>query len=764
MGIVRIILLTASFLASFYGCSKKGEGSLDEQGVKVHKPLSESTLAAYRGVPADAVLIFDFESLSEVSDIVADTLSFAYGLLDPASALLKFNTLLLSGNKDIGGTASSIKEAHTLFTLHYSSVNETSLLQIIDIEAQTIDINDIIGSKPISAKAINGAKIYSYSNGLKVAQSGNLLLASSSHICVESALRHLANNTSILDIGDFQATLRESGSSSCLYINHKQIGKLFSGSVTYGFLKYADFAMRIGTWSALDIGLSRRGGLELEGFIGSTDAAHFSTVLLKQEGALCQADKVLPASTMFAISLNISDLKGYLTAYGHYLDANKKKGSKDALMERVALPEISPVQWVENEGYDEIVSAFCLVGGRYEWVILAHKNSATLFHRLTGIKPRSKNREPSDFIYKGYFEALFGELFSHCSQEQWCKVGEWTIIGSKRAVAEFFSGAANKINLRRYLADTPASSFFSTKGVAKAIVNAKEGADTLFIALNSYYRARFTNSLKHKNFEYLTLNITPVKGRANAKLNFYASTLSDAPQMFEPNSSESSGFIDSTFRTDYGPFPLVDPQTGDSSYFEQSKKFLSISYRDKKQKGLWGIPMKDTIKSMADMVVLPDGRSYITFILGNKLYMMNRKGAHATGYPITLKYEIALGPKVLQSGGEYSLMMITKENFLIKTDLKGAPAPDWNNIKAPEFIRSMPEPMVLYGTEYLILRTVGRTRIYTSQGVEITAKNTNRPISTQSTIEEAREGYIKVMGADGKEFLFNLSSGRIKKL
>ena len=50
------------------------------------------------------------------------------------------------------------------------------------------------------------------------------------------------------------------------------------------------------------------------------------------------------------------------------------------------------------------------------------------------------------------------------------------------------------------------------------------------------------------------------------------------------------------------------------------------------------------------------------------------------------------------------------------------------------------------------------------EGEELTAKNIKRPISRESTVTEDKDGFVKVMGMDGKEFLFNLTTGRIKKL
>ena len=735
-----------------------GDNNSEEADQKEQKVLSAQTEEAYRAVPSDAVLIFDFEQLDHISQMLRDTSSFAYGLIDSVSSLGAFqDKLFLAG----------AGESHSLFSLHYSAINEVSLLQITDMPTQesVADMQRYLESGASNSRNYNSHKIYTLPSGLKVAIDKDLVIASSSSICVESSLRHLDAGNSILENQEFYSTLKGTGGEECLYINHKQIGKLFSGSVSYSFLKYSDFIMRMATWSALEINPRQRNFISFEGVLTDNgDFINFAAVLGGQKPYESKAQDILPASTMFAVCIDLHSLKSYVKDYEKFLDANKKYSSYLSNLDRIALPDSpSPMEWLASEGFTEAVSAFCLVGGKFEWVTLLYKNSTSLLGRITGIKGKGQFQEPAGFVYKGYVPAVLGEIFSHNPEDQYCKSEDWTIIGSANAVGEFYKGKANAVKLEKYLSRTPASSFFSDKGVAKAFVNIKEGADTLLTVLNKYFRGRITSSLRKKNFEYATVNICPSNGKTKANLSFYAATLSSPPQMFDEEDEEVV-FIDSTFKTFWGPFPLVDPEKGDTTWFEQSKKYLSISYMDKNKKGIWGIPMKDTIKNYAGLVTLDDGKSYITFILGDKLYRMNRRGAHYTGYPKQMDVEVALGPEIIREDGRYRMFIITGENIITKRDVNGDKVEGWTDIHAPEFTREMPQETTLFGRRYYILRTVSKLRIYTPEGEELTAKNIKRPISRESTVTEDKDGFVKVMGMDGKEFLFNLKTGRIKKL
>ncbi len=732
-----------------------------ENGETKARQLDPSAEAAYSAVPADAVVVMDFGHLWESLPAVTDTSTFGYGIVDASSPLVRLQEYLAR----YGG----LDDAHTLFSLHYSALNEISFLQITDFSGLPDGMSAIrhyADSLHHTSRRYNGCELLSFTNGLHLALSGNLLIASGSVICVESSLRHLANNSSILDNHEFYDVLRETGGKGCMYVNHKQIGKLFSGSVSYGFLKYSDFVMRFATWSALDMNARQKNIFTFNGICrNNRDAINFSAIYDSQKPVESNAGKILPASTIFGVAVQIPSMKGYQRAYRNYLEVNKKLSSFLSRNERAALPGgETPEEWIVSRGFSEVISAFCLVGNKYEWVTFAYKKASLLKRLANGVKNNIEHPEVLDFENKGYIGAVLGEAFSHCPEESYCKIGEWTIIGSKRCISEFASGKANAVKLENYLRNTPASSFFEEKGNAKVMVNLKEGSDTVLTVFNKYFRERFKESFKRKNFSYVTVNMTTSGGKAVADLNYYAANLSVIPEMFDPQVSGAQFFIDSTIKVGLGPFTLVDPQTGDTNYLTQSKKWLSIFLSDRKGKDLWGIPFKDTLRGMVDQVVLGDKRTYMAFILSNKLHLMSKKGGYAGGYPKQIERPVALGPKVIKENGEYRILVLDTNNVIAKLDLDGGTVSGWNDIHAPEFTHNLPDVEEFFGEKYLILRTVGATRIYRMNGEELTVKNIRRPIANDSRLTPYEAGYIKVMGVDGKEFLYNLKSGRIKKL
>lgn len=717
------------------GSSEKSVESLDAGSARI-----------FTAVPTDAVAIFSLGQLGDASSVITDTSFVGYGLLDSKSPLLYLYNRILGVN--------GVNHLPTLYTVQYSGRNEISLLQIINFESNPGALQAVVNkldSIPHTNSIYNGATVRIYPNRLNTAVKDNFLIASSSVICIESSLRHLANGSSVLNNGEFAGMLSECNGAGYLFVNHKQIGKIFSGAVTRLFLGYSDFIQKYATWSALSLNARQRNYISFEGQnVNHSDIINFSSVFLSSEAKESAFDEFLPASTVYAVVLKVN--QNHIKNYKRYLDANKKKTADKKLEE-----------WFAEEDFDEIASAFCIVGGKYEWLTFTYKNSGGFLRNLLGIKKRSAPAQVQKYLYQGYLAALFGEAFSHTDEESICKIGDWSVIGSARAVSEFQQGRANVVTLKKYLSRTPASSLFSTPYSARVWVNISDGRDTVLSALNSYYRSRVESSLQVKNFEGVSVGVKPSGGKTITTINYYAARLSSPPQMFEEGTEEEQFFVDSTVKVSFAPHTLVDPLSGDTLVFEQSKKWLSIFLSNNAKKTLWGIPMKDTVRSMADFVTY-GSKSYIAFIMGTKLYLISVRGAFANGYPKELERKIALGPKVIKENGEYHLLTLDSLNIISKIDLDGRRVSGWKDIHAPEFTHCLPEIQTIFGKEYYVLRTVFRTRIYTPSGEEIEVKDKKRAIAKDSPIIEDESGWARVMGIDGNEFLLNLSNGKTKKL
>ena len=154
------------------------------------------------------------------------------------------------------------------------------------------------------------------------------------------------------------------------------------------------------------------------------------------------------------------------------------------------------------------------------------------------------------------------------------------------------------------------------------------------------------------------------------------------------------------------------------------------------------------------------------FISGNRLYLLDRLARIVRGFPLKLEKDVVLGPKIVKIKGDsdYSFFTINEDNTISfyklerKSNLKG------EIIKAPEFVKELPEIMVINGENYIILKTVFRTRIYRMDGSEVEVSDKKRTISNESPVIHEGGDDVRVAGKDGKEFIVNLKSGKTKRV
>ena len=222
-GSAAVLLLASAIVFLFWNLLNGGDkGSFD---------INKARISVYNGIPSDAVAVVDFKHFREYASMMGDTSSFLYGLPDAGAGIVQLQDRLKS--------MECFKDAPMAMSLHYSSKNNVSFLQILELgESFQSEAEQLLQQMQIAKKRYNGVVVYTVCKDVVAAVHNNLLIASSSSYVLESSIRHLENNTSILDKHEFEALLRKNGLSTCLYINHNQIGKFFSGVIGREFLGY----------------------------------------------------------------------------------------------------------------------------------------------------------------------------------------------------------------------------------------------------------------------------------------------------------------------------------------------------------------------------------------------------------------------------------------------------------------------------------------------------------------------------------------------
>ena len=459
----------------------------------------------------------------------------------------------------------------------------------------------------------------------------------------------------------------------------------------------------------------------------------------------------------------------YLKQHNLYLEMQKKTGSF-AYRQKLAKGEnrISPREWVDSLAIEELVSAYCKFGEKCEWVtVIREKQQFGLNNMISSVVDRDKAPEVAPFRYKGYLASVFGELFSHCSEEYFCRTGAWTVIGSKNVVEDFANGSATFFNLEDYMGQTPAKGDIHTESSLKLVANVKEAGDSILQVFKPYYRGAFERQMAGRNFEFVAADIFFAEGEPQIRANMYSLNMEKLPQAPERGEDEEMTFkIDSTVAVPAGPFEVKDVTKKSAAYLEQLPN-MRLRYMDANKKGVWAIPFETPLCGYVEQTDLyANGRLQMLFASEDKLYLLDRLGRFVKGYPAKLPKKVVLGPRLLRNvnGIRYSILVLNEDNTISWYDVSGKPVQGSTDIVAPEFVKELPEFLKLGGNRYWVLRAPSQLLLYTIDGKRVEMADKKKKIDRSSDVTLLPDGNLKVKCTDGKEYSWNIATGKIKKL
>ena len=159
-------------------------------------------------------------------------------------------------------------------------------------------------------------------------------------------------------------------------------------------------------------------------------------------------------------------------------------------------------------------------------------------------------------------------------------------------------------------------------------------------------------------------------------------------------------------------------------------------------------------------------KTAVLFASEEKLYLLDRTGKYVKGYPAKLPKKVVLGPKLLKNvnGVRYSILVLNEDNTISWRDISGKAINEFTDIVAPEFVKELPEFLKLGGNRYWVLRAPSQLLLYTIDGKRVELADKKKKIDRSSEIELLQDGTLKIKCTDGKEYAWNLATGKTKKL
>jgi hypothetical protein len=263
------------------------------------------------------------------------------------------------------------------------------------------------------------------------------------------------------------------------------------------------------------------------------------------------------------------------------------------------------------------------------------------------------------------------------------------------------------------------------------------------------------------------MDIQYLEGEPFVQMDFFGCVLAQLPKPVEKEGQEEMTFtVDSTIVLEHGPFEVKDVTKKSTAYLEQLPN-MRLRYMDANKKGVWAIPFETPLCGYVEQIDLyGNGRLQMLFASEGKLYLLDRLGRFVNGYPKRLPKRVVMGPKLVRNvnGIKYSILVLNADNTVSWYDVNGRPVDGWSDIVAPEFIKELPQFAKFADKRYWILRAPSQLLLYTIDGKLVEFPDKKRKIDRDSELELVQDGIFKVKCTDGKEYTWNLETGKVKKL
>lgn len=754
---ITATLLAAAGIALFLSQREKNEEAVTSSAAE-----SKSLYA----VPVDAVGIWLFESPVEIGESVFKADNILSGLVQRENPLYKMINrinFLAKSESSFGKIAS----ADALTSIHYSGKNEVSLLFCLNISSEDAGTQELLLAKltegqSVSSRTFNGAQLV-WASGVEISFYKGFLLASTSPILVEASVRHLNSGTSIMDNADFSKIASSTPfSSNLIFVNHQQLGKLFSGLAASKYLGYADFASKLSTWSVASGEFRNTHHLYTGQFANLKGVGNFATAVTPGEKGDIRAHTIAPANTFALFSFTPDSWDNMIRSVRAYRELHKKLN-----------PELSmsAAEWMISQNPREISIAAIPYAGHMEWVTMFRRGKSNPISAFFSGIFSGKEKLIQDSVMKfengGRIKELVGSLFENNKEEYYLNRNEWTIIGSAGILEEFSTGRSESFSMDDFLSQTPVSGLAEFGGSPFTLsVNMTNMQDTL----TSFFKKTIADDIapvfRKVNFGFIQFRMIPSPKGSEFELLLYARNLEKLPSPPKPeeNKGPAGWEQDSIVKVPAGPFELRNFMNGETEYLVQLSNYR-LQLADKNLKGIWAVPFQTPLRGFVEQIdYMNNGKLQMLFASGNKVFLLDRNGRFVNPYPKEVDDLIMLGPKVYKIDGEYAIMLLHMDNRLRLYDRQCRPYPAWSDISVKETIKVFPELLKLGKNHYWILRTQLKTRIYTINGIEVTASLKQKELMPETPVKPYSDEEVIVKTVQGKQIRLNLETGVTKKV
>lgn len=682
--IICICVVLLLLAAIGWGVSRLYSGSV----APAENEVNVSHAGVLQAVPADAALVFCFQNARSGAALLDDPAKLFRPFLGSHAAFSRFVATLPD--------STALKSNPMAVSVHYAET--LTPLMILDAG----HTQDTTGYE---RAILDYATHCGLQASLKLGAEDAFILISPSGTLVESACRHLDTGTSLLNDPYFSDLASRLSFRDVVFFANGYLGKVISALCQKPLYRYSTFLKGAAEWTGFGVRDAGAKRTRMTGAMASGRSPGYYANLLDAlpAGEMCFGSAV-PANTVTALSLSMPDYAAYLKAYEKWLDASqslqKFRRNCDTLRVRTGA---DPVNWFAQAGIREVVKAVWLSpsGGETGVVLLRQAKAA-----------RGEGAVET-FPYADFPALVFGDAFS--SSGAFAKTaGEWCVVGSEAALAEYAALMEEKGALLAALSDVSEARLLPVKGnKALFYFSASDASPRYGEWFRPQLSDRLTASLEGVIREPMVLRC------GEEGWSFELARPADYAERKASGKRVEGRKAD--VEVPKGPFEVINCGTGKTNLFYQTAN-LSLCLKDKESgKGLWGVSFdKPICGAVACIDYFANGKLQFLFAAGSKLYLIDRLGRFVSGFPVELGKEVLIGPAVYDFSGAhaYTALVLHRDNTIGMYDLHGVQPSSWKGITSPDTILGLPVRAKADGKPVWVVKTAGGELVFDFWGGE----------------------------------------------
>ena len=721
----------------------------------------ESIVRQYKlvpAVPSDAAVIFFSDNLKDVLSELNDSSLVLRGLFTDTGQN-DFSRFISEARKlQNDGKLRSLANRSSILSMHYNG----NLVPLLVVDAGSP--NHPADAVEILAAAADSAGLHSSllscSDLVKSdspLSNSSILLISSSEAVMLSSKRHLENGNSIMDADGFPEAVADLRGEDAIVLSHSYAGKLLKAYCTRKMVLKSSFFRSFAQWTVLvPVDFSSR-AFEMYGtaYCG-TSTAYFANVFSHVPAGESTVTRILPASTVSALSISFQNGNQYIEAFRNYLDAKEKLASVRQRNEVFKSENgLTAEKWTELLDIREVAIASFRKGNGTKPVLLARCRKENQDVLLKGLDcpMRQVKSSVQKNAYPGYLSVAFGKAFSLEDESAFTVLGDWIVSGKAEDVEEFVNLNQQGKKLEDNLAEALLSEKIgNTNRNLFAYVAFSDDRDAVKEYFSPSMQKVLDRTMNGVSYFPITLSMT---GKEGARLQIrYASARREKPV----TGVENQILVDTVVLVSKGPFKVKNFSSGKMNNLVQNSN-LTITLKDENANSKWTIPFAKQICGRVETIdYYGNGKLQFLFGAGSSYYLLDRLGRFVKPFPVNLGKEILLGPQAYDFTGAhgYTTMVLFKDNTVEMFNLHGERPKDWKGIKDKDRILKLPELLEVDGRSYWVVRTSRQTLVYPFYGGEPVIRNEGARILRPDTEIQVKGNSISGVGLDGRKHTIKL--------